>query len=307
MLITIGALLLGLVLLWERAALPWFLAAEAVLALAGVMMARCAHSHGGMLSIDVCAHQSRLLGWNAGGKLLFTAVMLFFTISVDSALTALAVFGITTLLTLAGGRVKPHIYLSCLTLPLGFLLLGSLTVAFELLQEPAGGWGVPLFGMYLTVTESGRREAALLICRSAGAVGCLLFLSLSTPVGELIAVFRKLRIPAVVTELMYLIYRYIFILLDAAFAMQQAAESRLGYRTLRTGLRSYTRIASSLLSASFRRASENFDAMEARCYDGEIRFLARKKPFTAVQAGCFAGCAVLAAGVWALLRIGGAG
>ncbi len=304
LLITIGAALLGLVLFWGRVSPALFWCGEIVLTAAGVLMARCAHSHGGMLAMDVCANRSRLLSWNAGGKLLFALGMLFFSISADSVAVGLAVFVIMTVLALAGG-VRFHEYLSCLSLPLGFLLLGSLTVAFQLLDTPAGSFHLPVFGMYLTVTEQNRWDAVLVLCKAIGAVGCLLFLSLSTPMGELIAVFRKIKVPAVVVELMYLIYRYIFILLDAAFAMQQAAESRLGYRTMKTGFRTYSRIAANLLAVSFKRASENFDAMESRCYDGEIRFLTRKKPVTMAQMGCYLGCAGLAAGIFLLERMGG--
>lgn len=299
LLLTIGAALLGAVLFWGKIPPVWFWAAEAGITVVGFLLSRCAHDHGGMLAMDVCAQKSRFLSWNAGGKLLFALGMLFFSIGANSVAVGLSIFFLMAILVLRGG-VSVHEYLSCLTLPLGFLLLGSLTVAVQLGTAPAGNFSLPIGSFFLSVTEQSRGEAVRLLCKALGAVGCLLFLSLSTPMGELIAVFRKIKVPAVVIELMYLIYRYIFILLDAAFAMQQAAESRLGYRTIRIGLRSYGRIAANLLAVSFKRASENFDAMESRCYDGEIRFLTRIKPVTRVQLTCYAGCVVLAGCVWGL-------
>ena len=101
MLITIGAALLGLILFWGRVSPALFWCGEIVLTAAGVLMARCAHSHGGMLAMDVCANRSRLLSWNAGGKLLFALGMLFFSISADSVAVGLAVFVIMTVLALA--------------------------------------------------------------------------------------------------------------------------------------------------------------------------------------------------------------
>lgn len=299
MLLTIGAALLGAVLFWGKIPPVWFWAAEAAITAGGFLLSRCAHDHGGMLAMDACAQKSRFLPWNAGGKLLFALGMLFFSIGADSVATGLAIFFLMAALAVGGG-VSLHEYLSCLTLPLGFLLLGSLTVAVQLGTVPAGDCSFSIGSFFLSVTEQSRGEALRLLCKALGAVGSLLFLSLSTPMGELIAVFRKIKVPAVVIELMYLIYRYIFILLDAAFAMQQAAQSRLGYRTVRTGLRSYCRIASNLLAISFKRASENFDAMESRCYDGEIRFLTDAKHLSMVQAGCYIGCAFFAAGAFFL-------
>lgn len=52
-------------------------------------------------------------------------------------------------------------------------------------------------------------------------------LSLSTPVNQLVLVLQKLHLPSLLVELMNLIYRYIFILIDAADQMQTAAKAVL--------------------------------------------------------------------------------
>ena len=80
--------------------------------------------------------------------------------------------------------------------------------------------------------------ARLVMARALGAVGCLYFLSLSTPVPELLDALRRARVPEVVGDLAVLIYRYIFILFATFRSMRDAAASRLGYagpvRSLRT-------------------------------------------------------------------------
>lgn len=67
------------------------------------------------------------------------------------------------------------------------------------------------------------------MARALGAVGCLYFLSLSTPVPELLDALRRARVPEVVGDLAVLIYRYIFILFATFRSMRDAAASRLGY------------------------------------------------------------------------------
>ena len=119
MLITIGAALLGLILFWGRVSPALFWCGEIALTAAGVLMARCAHSHGGMLAMDVCANRSRFLYWNAGGKLLFVLMMLFFSIGADSVAVGLTIFVIMAVLALAGG-VRLHEYLSSLSLSVQF-------------------------------------------------------------------------------------------------------------------------------------------------------------------------------------------
>ena len=48
--------------------------------------------------------------------------------------------------------------------------------------------------------------------------------------------------------------------------------SRLGYYGIKNSFLSFGKLISSLFLISLRQANENFIAMEARCYDGEIRF-----------------------------------
>ena len=92
---------------------------------------------------------------------------------------------------------------------------------------------------------------------------------------------RRVHIPAIVVELAVLIYRYIFILLATFRDMKDSAASRLGYRGLKRSLRTTGLVYGGLLANSFRRAGSCFDAMESRCYTGQIAFLTEKKKVTA--------------------------
>lgn len=130
--------------------------------------------------------------------------------------------------------------------------------------------------------------------RALGAVGCLYFLSLSTPVPELLDALRRARVPEVVGDLAVLIYRYIFILFATFRSMRDAAASRLGYAGPVRSLRTTGRVYGGLLAHSFQRAQACFDAMESRCYDGGIRFLTREKPVRAPHALV---CGALTAGM----------
>jgi cobalt/nickel transport system permease protein len=103
---------------------------------------------------------------------------------------------------------------------------------------------------------------------------------------EIIGVLRRIRCPEVLSDLMYLIYRYIFILLSMHYIMKDAAKSRLGFVNYRTSLRTTAMLYSELMSRSFWQAGISFDAMESRCYDGGIRFLDRRANVTVFQAAC---------------------
>ena len=294
MLLTVGGMLFVWLLLWKTSSVWVLAAAEAAVLAAGLLLRRCAHSHGSRLLIDHAAQHSRFSSWDAGGKFLFSLLLLFGCIGADSAFLGLWILAGMTLLTVVGGKTPLHDYISCILLPLGFVLLSGITIAVQVTPDRIGVFSIPVLGQYLSVTEAGREEAFRLCCKAAGAVSCLCFLSLSTPMGTLIAFFRKIKVPSIVIELMYLIYRYLFILLSLHASMQTAAESRLGYRNFRCGFRTFPKIAANLLVVSFRQASRSFDAMEARCYQGEIRFLNAEQRITAGQLGCYAGMLLLA-------------
>lgn len=237
------------------------------------------HSHGGgFLSIDRYAQQSRLRVVSPFVKLSFSVAMLILCVAANSAAVGLVVsIGMLGACILLGGAPARYMF-SLMTIPVLFIIASCLAVAFEIVRSPIGFFDIPLFGFYFSATQVGISNAALLFLRAYGAVTCLYFLSLTTPMQEILEVLSALHLPRLVIELMYLIYRYIFLLLDVQNRMTVAARSRLGYASRRNAWYTFTHISGNLLAASFRRSSDCFDAMEARCYDGTLRFLTRRAP-----------------------------
>ena len=72
---------------------------------------------------------------------------------------------------------------------------------------------------------------------------------------------------------MYLIYRYLFVLLDVQQKLTTAASTRMGYAGFRRSVSTAGRVSGALLASSFRRSRACFDAMESRGYDGRLAFL----------------------------------
>ena len=116
-----------------------------------------------------------------------------------------------------------------------------------------------------------------LMLKVFGAVSCMFLMTLSTPSHELFSVLHKIHCPSLFTELMHMIYRYIFILLEVQHNMQISAEARLGFCDFRTSCYSFGQIAANLFIVALKKANAYYDAMEARCYDGTLCFLEEKK------------------------------
>ena len=259
------------------------------------------HHHDGVLTMDVYARRSRLCRENAAFKTGVSLLLLILCICCQSPIPPLCLFVFLSAVTVAAGGIKLRTYLSLLTLPGVFLLLSGLTLLWDYtskLPEEAV-LSLPFFGGWLAVLPATQSLAMLVLSRALGAVSCLYFLSLSTPLPELLAVLRRVHVPAIMVELAVLIYRYIFILLSTFREMKDSAASRLGYRGLKRSLRTTGLVYGGLLANSFRRAGACFDAMESRCYTGQIAFLTQKKRVTAKVVGLLVLPVLgMLAGVW---------
>ena len=204
-------------------------------------------------------------------------------------------------LTVVVGGLPFHHYISMMLIPILFLLFGSAAIAIGFSLEPAGQYHVGIFHLfYIYCSNASLLRAAGLILKALGAVSALYMMTLATPLGELISVLRKAHIPKVLVELMNMIYRYIFIMMDTHSRMKNSAESRLGYVDFKTSCYSFGQVASNLLIVSLKRGNDYYNALESRCYDGELRFLEEEKPVKGRQIILAAVFVILLFALWAL-------
>ena len=242
------------------------------------------HSHGdGNFSIDYYAYASGLRSVNPVFKVLFSVAVLLLTICLNQPLVSVFVIVSMGLFTVKKGGVDFHAYCSLMTIPIAFMLMGSAAIAAGFSTKPIGEYNLNLHLFYLYATKSSISQALFLILKAFGAVSAMFMLTLSTPSNEIISALRKLHVPKLIVELMNMIYRYIFIMMDTQRKMKNSAESRLGYCYFKTSCLSFGGIASNLFIVSLKKANAYYDAMESRCYDGELRFLEEEKPIRKKQ------------------------
>lgn len=265
---------------------------------------RHGHAHDGLAAIDAHAQRSRLARWNPALKVVFATACVILCVAADSIILSLLMLLLMVALTVAVAGTPGRYYLSLAAIPLVFILLGTVAILIEISPAPLGLLDLTVGRWFLSVTAAGQLRALRVLCKAAGAVSCLYFLSLTTPMHQIIAVLRRAKIPAVVVELMYLIYRYIFIMAESWAQMKVAARSRFGYRGLRVSLRTGLQCARNLMFVSLRRSSDCFAAMESRCYDGEIRFLEQTPALRAAQVCSLAGSGAVTILLWLLLERG---
>jgi cobalt/nickel transport system permease protein len=182
--------------------------------------------------------------------------------------------------TVYKGGTPLTVFFKLMMVPTSFLVIGVLPIAVNVsLNQEIFLFSISVVGVYTGVTHSSIQIAAHLFSKALGAVACLYYLSLSTPMVDLLAVLHKLKIPKLFIELMGLIYRLIFILLVTAETMFTAQRSRLGYTSLASSYRALAALATTLFISAFKRSDELYTALEARGYDGELNVL--EEPFKA--------------------------
>lgn len=230
------------------------------------------------MQIDYLAYHSGMRNWNAGIKMLLAAGALCLTILLDKPLVSLFVIVTMGALTLLAGKIPFKTYLRFMTIPLTFMIFSGLAIAVQFSLNPTGEWNFSLKLFYLCFTKKSVRTAFLVFLKAVAGMSALYMMSLSTPVSEVILVLQRLHLPRLLVELMNLIYRYIFILLEAAEQMQTAAKARLGYHSFFCALKSFGLIAGNLFLLSLKKANAYYDALLSRGYEGKLEFLTQTAP-----------------------------
>lgn len=248
------------------------------------------HSHH-IVSIDELACHCGMADWNSSLKAAFAALSLVLVVTLTEPAFWVLNFVFLTGLLLTVGKIPLRDYLHLLQIPVLFLLLGGVTILLQFgtgmqagaLQHRLWQLSFPHFAVF--ITQQSLQQAAFVTLRAFSAFSALFLLTLSTPMNDLLQVLRRIHVPALILELMVLIYRYIFLLADTNRRQKDAARSRLGYDGFAVSLHTFGSEMANLLILSMKRSQATYDAMEARGCDGTFRLWEEKRPLTAPAVG----------------------
>lgn len=235
------------------------------------------HKHGSWISIDYFAYVSKIRHWNPALKVVLSLLTIILCIVLNNVWVSVVVIVSMAFLVIEVGGLPLHDYLSVLIIPLTFILISLLAIVVDFSGYPIGKYCVNLNFTYLYTTLEMLAKGICLMLKIVAAVSALQLMILTTPSSEIISVLRKTHVPGIIIDMMNLVYRFIFILMEVYTRMKNAAESRLGYRDFKSSCKTFGSVASNLLVLSLKKASAYYDAMESRCYDGELLFLEEDK------------------------------
>ena len=257
------------------------------------------------MGTDRWAYRSRLRAIDPLAKLWLTLGALVVCLGCGSAGVGLATLALLSayIVVLGGQPVKTVV--KCLLIPLAFLLAGSVTLVLRPLGEGAALWAVslPVLGRWGVSVES-LALAGTVLCRAMGAAACLFFLALNTPVCDLTAALGRLHAPALLVELMELIYRFLFVLSGEAGRIHTAQAARLGYGTWRRSITSLGELLSVLFVRALRRGERVYAALESRYYTGSLATVAGQYEKGTWLYGLLLATAAVQIFIWTLERGG---
>lgn len=223
-----------------------------------------------MTGLDRLSYQSRWLHVAPERKFLLWLLLMVLAFSLPPLGQALLMAG-TAAFTCWLLRLSFWRWCRWMALPLGFLLVGVVTIVFSVSRDPQALLaGVHIGPYWLGVTAQGIATANATFWRSLAALSATFWLVLNLPFPQLIVLLKRARVPRLLTEQILLTWRFIFILIDEAAAIHRAQTLRFGYRNVRLGYRSLAMLVSLLFTRVLMRYQQMSTALDLKLYQGDF-------------------------------------
>lgn len=228
-------------------------------------------------TLEYYSYNSKINSWNPHLKFWYSMVLIVLGIILSNIYISISIVFICGFITIFLGKISLKKYIDFFKVPIIFLLISVAVININFSKNITNFYYFNIGDLYIYTTDENIRKSCILFWRALSGVSSMYMLALSTPLNEIIYVMKKARTPKIIIELMYLVYRFIFIMRDSYKSMRKSIESRLGFRDYRISLLSFGKIISNILIISLRKSNSFYDAMESRCYRGEIRFFIKEK------------------------------
>lgn len=240
--------------------------------------------------IEQCAYANRWRRKSSAAKGVFSLCGIVAAFAAAAPVNAFGVAAVMCAVTILGARIPPGRYLRVAAPAALFLAIGAMTLAVSL--NFGGAAGV----VSLHLEETALHRVAQVCGRSLGGLTALLFLALSTPMSDIIALLRRFRLPGLLLDIMTLCYRTFFVFSEVVSDTVTAQSARLGYATSKLAMRSLGILVANLTVQIWQRSEALHMAAMARNNDGPLRFLAHEdaRPIRPVCLAAAAGITLIA-------------
>ena len=217
--------------------------------------------------IDYIAHNNRLSDTNVYAKVIFGVGLMIPTLILDNLTLDAVVFVLMGILVVGVARISVKSYIKFLTIPIIFAVITCVFLIFffgsgEVIYN-TGIWGI-------VVTRSSLDLGIKTFCRCFACFSCLGFVTLTTPIADLLQCLHSIKVPVLFIDISLLMYNTIFIFLDQLSTMRNAQETRLGYVGSKSTYKSLGMLFSNLFFRSLDKSETLQCSLDSRCYQGYL-------------------------------------
>jgi len=212
---------------------------------------------------------------NIRSKLIIILVNIFFIVSVAVGnYLILAFYFLATLIVVF--LFKPDFKQLVKRVSLVFLYPFFISIFIPFANEGAALAKIDLKIFTLAVTDNGLAIFATVLIKSFLSILLLASLIVSTDEIELLYGLRKIHLPKVIVSIIFLMYRYIFLIVEESRTGQQAIKSRVFQKSYCTVNRRLTNVMGNLFIKSLDRAENVYRSMESRGFDGNFYIMEKE-------------------------------
>ena len=221
------------------------------------------------IQMDALAYSSRMLNWAPLGKFLLVIVVLIANVMTDSVVTAFAVLAIGLVLMAYSTNMRIPFMLA-VAIGEAILILIVACGIISINGDPSEPciWRADFLWLDLYMTTDSFNQAWLVMIRAVAGITVMMAFATSTPIPHLAQALRQIRIPDEICEIVVLIYRYAFLLLERMDTMWSAANSRLGFTGFKRSMRTIASIAVGIFTSSMNLADKAQVSLDCRGYRG---------------------------------------
>ncbi len=229
------------------------------------------------IQIDTLAYTNRLRQLPPEQKLIFalTVELIALIAHVPTQLLIVLWMGVWTV---GYAGIPARVYLRLIALACVFLFMSLPALVINIVSTAqmdlvrADQWfGLSLGSWDFYISRSGSEQALAIVVRSLACVSCLFFVLCTVPFIELLQTMRRLGVPVLLTELLLLMYRFVFILLKTAYELKLAQQARGGDRTWGRAIRSFSLLVGQLFKRTLERYHQFSLGVAARGFTGEFQ------------------------------------
>lgn len=224
-----------------------------------------------MFDLDALAHSNKWSQKSPRKKVFIGVAALVVSLAVSNFHIHLAVAATMSVLIVAGAGISWKAYGKLYIIPLSFLMLGAATMLLSISTTGDGlQWKIDLGGFVVGISAEVMPQIKILISRCIAALSGLYFMTLTTPLNQLVKVLKKVRVPIILIELVVLMYRFIHIFLVSLQESYQALQMKNGFYDMKTSRRSLSLLVVMTYEKMMSSYREWLLVLEIKNFDGDF-------------------------------------